>query len=334
MIALLLSALVAQAEPTPFWIAPPPPAPAKKTPPKKKPPAKKKKPVDLEPLEMATPPVVRKVKPAEPTWIEPAPARVPAVEPPPVVRAPAPAPIEPEPAPVREPIEVEPAPVRQPIAPAPQVEEPRPIVLLPPPAETARVPKPIVPPPAPVETPPQPVIVEAEPEPEPVAARELRRWRFAADAGAWGVSRSDGAGRAWDFAYGLRFGCALLESFELEALVTRAGGLSGSPFVNATSTRNLAALRAFYVLGNRFALLLGGGAGVALAQTHYTLLPSTDPGAVASGLDANALKVVISITAAGRARIVGGLEARMEVSGLLRDGRTEILPLLGVGAAF
>ena len=74
--------------------------------------------------------------------------------------------------------------------------------------------------------------------------------------------------------------------------------------------------------------------GFALAQTHYSLLPSTDPGVTATGLDATAPKTVIEITAAGRWRFFGGLEARAEVSALARDGRLEFLPLFGLGASF
>ena len=152
-------------------------------------------------------------------------------------------------------------------------------------------------------------------------------------AGFWGKPRSDGGGRLWDFAYGLRFGYAILaDRLELELLATRAGSSSGSPFVNASAAHNLFALRAFWVLGPpRVSLLLGAGGGVALAQTHYSL---QDVGGNAVGLDANGLKPVMQITAAGRARIWSGLEARVEVSGLLRDGALEVLPLLGLGAAF
>ena len=245
-------------------------------------------------------------------------------------RRPAHAPIEAEPPPatVRQPVAPARAPaavVREPVAPVRQ-----PVAPAAPPPQAVRIPAP-VPAPAPSEPSPEPVMI-GEPEPEP--AVEFRRWSLAATFGAWGSSRSDGGGRAWDLAYGLRFGCALFESVELEAQLTRAGGGSGSPFVSANATRNLAAFRAFWVLGNQYALLLGGGGGVALTQTHYSLLPSTDSGAVASVLDANALKSVIEITAGGRARFFRGLEARAEVSAVLRDGRLEMLPLLGVGAAF
>ena len=83
------------------------------------------------------------------------------------------------------------------------------------------------------------------------------------------------------------------------------------------------------MFGDQLALLLGGGGGVAFAQTHYTLVDVASGST--SGLDAVALKPVIGITAAGRMRIFRGLQVRVEVSGLVRDGRVELLPLFGLG---
>lgn len=353
LVAWLFAApAVPQQEPTPFWLPPPPPskkAPAKPGKPAK-PAKKKKKPVQLEPLEMkeSPPPVVQKPKPpakkppSEPTWIESPRAAEPA--PPPPAR------------PNQAPVEIEPAPPEK-RAPAevvtpPPVEKHAPAEIEPSPSLAPQVRAPSLPPavvvPAPPPEPVPPVVVaEPEPEPEP-AAPDFRRWSGGLSVGAWAKSRSDGGSRAWDLAYGARFGFALYPSIELEMQLVRAGGGAGSPFVSAQATHNLAALRAFWVLGGagdgrspeggasnlRLALLLGAGGGVALAQTHYTLLPSTDPGVVATGLDANAVKTVIEITAAGRARVFRGLEARAEVSAMARDGRLELLPLLGLGAAF
>lgn len=152
-------------------------------------------------------------------------------------------------------------------------------------------------------------------------------------AGLWGKPRSDGGGRLWDLAYGLRFGYALLpDRLELEVLAARAGSSAGSPFVNASAAHDLFALRAFWVLGPpRISLLLGGGAGAALAQTHYSV---QDVGGNPVGLDSTGAKLMMQITAAARARIWSGLEARAEVSGVLRDGALEVLPLFGLGAAF
>jgi len=284
-------------EPTPFWVAPPPP------------PVKKKKPVQVEPLEMKRkkPPAraVKKKKPAPPPAPkppEPPPkqeAKTPEptwIEPPPLaVPPPAPPPAPPS---VREPVAVEPAP--PPLKPEPKPE----------------------PEPNPEPTP--------EPEPEP---RSGPRWTIDALAGLWGKPRSDGGGRLWDLAYGLRFGYALLpDRLELEILAARAGSSAGGPFVNASAAHDLFALRAFWVLGPpRISLLLGAGAGAALAQTHYSV---QDVGGNPVGLDSTGAKLVMQITAAGRARIWSGLEARAEVSGVLRDGALEVLPLFGLGAAF
>ena len=332
LVALVVStAARAEEEPTPFWLPPPASAPAK---PARKP--AKRKPVQIEPLEIKRKeklPVVekRKAPPAreprsmEPTWVDPAPR-----------------PAEPLPRaePLRQkhaPLEIEPVapPLRSPAVPAPPISAPpeapaerAPPAVQPAPSGPAAVAIPAVP------APEQPsAALLAEPEPEP-ASDDLRRWSVDATFGAWGKSRSDGSGRDWQLAYGLRFGRAIVPALELELELLRAGGSAGSPFVSASATHNLAALRAFWVLGDTTALLLGGGAGVALAQTHYTLQPSTDPGVAATGLDANAPKSVIEITAAVRLRIFRGLEARAEVSAAARDGKLEILPLLGAGAAF
>jgi hypothetical protein len=189
--------------------------------------------------------------------------------------------------------------------------------------------------PHPLEPQVAPVIV-AEPEPEFEAAPDARNFSVDAIFGSWAKSGSDGGSRAWQLAYGVRLGYAVLPILELELELVRAGATAGSPFVSASTTHNLAALRVFYVylVGDRLALLLGGGGGIAIAQTHYTLQPSTDLTTPAAGIDANAARPVMQITAAGRVRIFGGLEARAEVSVVARDGRLDLLPLLGAGWAF
>ncbi len=343
LLAALLLAAAARGdeEPTPFWM--PPPAPTKRATAK---PVKKpvqRKPVQIGPLEIKRkerPPVVEKRQaPApreppsmEPSWIDPAP---PAAAPAPRAseRLPEPTPKagertpEPVPWPKQAPVEIEPSAL---LPRAPAARAPAPPVATLPPAAVELAPPAAVAMPAPG----QPAAaVLAEPEPEP-PVDTLRRWSLGAAFGAWGKSRSDGTGRDWQVAYGLRLGRAIFPALELELELLRAGGTAGSPFVNASATHNLAMLRAFWVLGGQAALLLGGGAGAALAQTHYALQPSTDPGVAATGLDANAVKSVIQITAAVRARIFRGLEARAEVSAAARDGKLELLPLLGAGAAF
>ncbi len=309
----------AQEERTPFWLPRPPP--------KKEAEKPKKKPIQIEPIkikgkekekkEAPPPPAAEKQKAPpkkpppeeprapEPTWIEPPPRAA-----------------EPSPRTKRAPIEVEPKPAPS-IAPSPP--PPAPVVI------------PQSPPPRPIEPPaaaePAQVMI-AEPESEFELVPETRTFSVDGAFGSWAKSGSDGGGRAWQLAYGLRVGYAIFPSLEVEVEVVRAGTTSGSPFVSASTTHNLAALRAFYVLGDRLALLLGGGGGIALVQTHYALLPSTDPGSVATGIDAIAVKPVMQITAAGRVRVFRGLEARAEVSALVRDGKLDLLPLLGAGWAF
>ena len=81
----------------------------------------------------------------------------------------------------------------------------------------------------------------------------------------------------------------------------------------------------------RASLLVGGGPGLVLVQTHYSL---QDVGGNPSGLDATGAKGVMQITAIGRVRIWSVLEARAEVSAMLRDGALDVLPLFGLGASY
>ena len=249
---LLASSARTEEEPTPFWMPPP----LKKAAPAKldQKPAKKK-PVRIEPLR-----IKRKKKPPVAEKRNAPPARPePSMEP--TWIDPAPHAADPLPPPQQAPVEVETATRPLPSAP-PVVAPPEP----PAPAAPAAV-------------------VLAKPETEP-HAEGARRFSAGASFGAWGKSRSDGAGRDWQLAYGLRLSGALLPALEVELELLRAGGSAGSPFVSASAAHNLAALRAFWVVGGASgdgcALLLGGGGGAALSQTHYTLQPSTDPSVVAT----------------------------------------------------
>jgi hypothetical protein len=294
--------------PEPTWIEPPPRAaePAPRT---------KQGPIEVEPE--ATPSLS---VPAVTLPAAPEPSRPPAPSPA-TVHEPS-RPGEPAPAPARESSPAsEPSPSREP---SPSLAPAR---------EPSLAPVPAHEPPRPLE--PAPVIV-AEPEPEFEAAPDARNFSVDATFGSWAKSGSDGGSRTWQLAYGVRLGYAVLPILELELELVRAGATAGSSFVSASTTHNLAALRVFYVhvVGDRLALLLGGGGGIAIAQTHYTLKPSTDPTTPETGIDATALKPVMQVTAAGRVRIFRGLEARAEVSVIARDGRLDLLPLLGAGWAF
>lgn len=165
------------------------------------------------------------------------------------------------------------------------------------------------------------------------AEEPLRRLSVDASLGGWAQSRSDGAGRAWELAVAVRAGWAVTRNLEVDLSALRAGSASGTPFASASVTRDLALVRAFLVLGDRFAVLVGAGGGAALARTRTTVLPGTG-GASATTQGTTAARPVMEVTAAARARVFGGLEGRAEVSALARDGRLEVLPLVGLGAAF
>ena len=350
-LCLCAPALLAQQEPTPFWMPPPPP---KKTAPEKQkpaPPAKKKPPPESE----AAP--ARRAPPAK-KRVEDEPREEPA--PPPAKRRvqeePAPSPVKKrkreEPV-VREPAVREPAAPREPaqreiLQPEPEPEQPA--------SRTRRPVAPAAPAPAPSEDPAAPLPAPARPPPEAPAAvvgetpgalvaeappaepvpDEPRgpapRFSVGLEIGLWGSPTADG-GRLYDVAYGLRLGFELLpERLELQLLALRASRTAGSGFANASTAHDLFTLRAFYLLGtDRFTALLGGGAGVALAQTHYSV---QDVGGTPVGLDATSGKLVLQVTAGGRARVYRGLDIRAEVSALVRDGQVNLLPLVSAGWAF
>lgn len=325
--ALWAGPLLAQEEPTPFWLPPPASAPAKKKP---APPARK--PAREKSVEEAPPPARKRREPAPPPAKkqrveEEAPPRVPKrrrvdVEP---QRKRAPL----EPAPRELPAESEDTP-RRPVTPvAPEPGQPRPAPAPPRPA-------PAPPKPAPADAPA--AVVAELPAAEPPAPEEPRgpnpRFSAGLDLGAWGKPAIDGTGRHYDFAYGVRFGYELLpERLELELQALRAGRTAGSAFANASTTHDLFALRALYLLplGWSVTALAGGGAGVSLAQAHYAV---QDVGATPQTLDSTSARLVLQVTAGVRARVYRGLELRGEVSGLLRDGRLDLLPLAAASWGF
>jgi hypothetical protein len=351
-LCLCAPALLAQQEPTPFWMPPPPPqktAPAKQKPalPAKKRPApgseaapasakkKKREPVqkrvDVEPQEEPAPPPVKKRRREGPAVREPA-AQAPALREP-AVRAPV-APREPRPG---EELRPEPEPkasrTRRPVTPVAPTPSEEPAASEPPPARPSQ-PVPEGSAPMVGET-PGALVAETPPvEPVPDEPRgPSPRFSVGLELGLWGSPAADSSSRLYDAAYGLRVGFELLpERLELELLALRASRTAGSGFANASTAHDLLAARAFYLLGSgRFAALLGGGAGVVLAQTHYSV---QDVGGTPVGLDATSGKLVLQLTAGGRARVYRGLDVRAEVSALVRDGQLNLLPLLSAGWAF
>jgi hypothetical protein len=166
----------------------------------------------------------------------------------------------------------------------------------------------------------------------PVSVEQRRRWSVLAFGGMWGKGGAD-ATRAWQLAYGLTAGYEILKgALQLDLLAARAGGSAGNLVTSVTTAHNLVALRAFGVLGSaRYAALIGGGAGVALAQTSYSL---QELGGTARSLSATSGKLAWQVAAGARARPWRGLELRAEVSGMLRDGKIDFLPIFGAGLAF
>lgn len=329
----------AQEEPTPFWGAPPPPATPtrqkRKTPPPKAPPASppKKKPAPVKATRKparreAPPPVVKKSRKPERRSVAPPP---PALSGPAKPAGPA-GPAEPsggrrtirpgEPRPARSPEQARPL---EPAHPEPAPTEHgrgAPVVL---PEGSAQLP------PTPREGVQSLTIEPLRPEEPP---QRLPGARFSVDllAGAWGKGRADGGPRSYDPAIGLRLGWALLvDRLEIDLLIARAGGTEGNAFANATATHALGNLRAFWVIGQpQIALLVGVGAGAALAQSHYSL---QDTGGTPQTLDATSARPVFSGAGAVRVRWKA-FEARAELSALLRDGQLELLPLFGLGVGF
>jgi hypothetical protein len=292
-------------EPTPFWLTAPPP--------KQEKPSQKKKPA--------------KPKPQAPT-----PEDEPPPKPPPAKKKHQKKPQIPE-----EQVAM-PVPWQKPAPPPP--EQPAQVAAPPPPTAVvpARQPPPLpAPEPAPdlpARTPSAPIVETRAPRAElvPAPAREVRHISIDLLAGLWSRTLSDGSGSTSDFGYGLRGGYALLDGrVEADLLAIRTSANEGSPFLSTTLAHDLIELRGFYVLGDQFAVLAGAGGGVAIAQTHYSIV---DPVASSSStLEATAYKAVASATVAGRARL-WGFEGRIEVSLLLRDGRLEPFALGGLGYAF
>jgi len=311
LFALPHRALAQSAEPTPFWGGPPPPEEAK---------VKKRRPPSKAPARVKTEPAKRQRKSAPP-----APAAVDQREPPREQSGPAPA----------QPEERAPTPSRRAQKPAP-LPEPQAL----PASQVAPVVAPVLGPEVSARQPPGqkelPRTLEVEPQRGPAALEAPRGSRsngalLGLDlvAGAWGKGLASGGPRAYDFAYGLRAGWALLpEAVELDLVVVRAGGTQGNPFASATATHTLIGLRAFAVIGRpQLALLLGAGAGPAFAQTHYSLQGTSG---APQTLEATSLKFVLLGSAALRLRL-RAFEARVELSPMLRDGRLELLPLLALG---
>ena len=313
----------------------PPPAPEPE--PVRRPQRPKKEVFDPEEETVSAP-----AKPPEKAPRPPPPQDPPAPEPrkPPKVDAPPPARIR-EPEPVRAP-----EPAREPPAPAREAERPRGRTLPPLPGIEPERPSaaPLVPEPAPL--PPaetrlrperiaeirEPPATEPPPEEEyvPVPLRWKRSLTILALGGMW--QKPQGDGRAFEPGYGLQVGWALAPWLLLDLTILRSGSTQGSGFASTSLTHSLFAARLWAAWNKGMFSAIGGlGFGGALSQTVYSIQDVNQP---ATTLPATALKTVLSGGVGGRARPWRGLEVRVEVNTLLRDGRIEPLLIVGAGWAF
>ena len=164
----------------------------------------------------------------------------------------------------------------------------------------------------------------------PVPLRWRRSLTLLALGGAW--QKPQGTGRSFEPGYGLQVAWAFGPWLQIDLTALRAGSTKGSGFASTSLTHNLLAARlwATWNLG-AFSVMGGAGFGGVLSQTLYSL---QDVGQPESTLPATALKMVVTSGVGARARPWRGLEVRLEVNTLLRDGRIEPVLIAGLGWAF
>ena len=172
-----------------------------------------------------------------------------------------------------------------------------------------------------------------EPPPEeyvPVPLRWRRSLTLLALGGMW--QKPQGDGRAFEPGYGLQVGWAFAPWLLLDLTVLRSGSTQGSGFASTSLTHTLVAARLWAAWNKGVFSAIGGvGVGGALSQTVYSLQDVLQP---ETTLSATALQTVVSAGIGGRARPWRGLEVRLEVNTLLRDGRLEPILIAGAGWAF
>ena len=176
-------------------------------------------------------------------------------------------------------------------------------------------------------------VPSAPPDPEeslPVPERWRRSFWLLALGGVWQKPRADG--RAFEPSIGLQAGYALAPWLLVDLTALRAGSTQGSGFASASLVHTLLVAR-LQVAWSRgaFSWLGGTGFGGALSQTVYSL---QDVGQPESTLPATALRTVLTAGAGLRVRPWRGLELRLEVNALLRDGRLEPWLVGGAGWSF
>jgi hypothetical protein len=245
--------------------------------------------------------------------------------------------------PVREQTPLPPLPTLEPERPPPAKVDPPsssswlpPASLTPPPVQTAppgAAPQAALPAPAasgPTTAPGASPVSRPDDEDAPVPPRWRRSLTVLALGGLWQTQRGDSM--AFDPAYGLQVGYAIVPWLLVDVTAMRAGSTQGNGFASATVNHTFFAGRLWLAWNKGFLSLIGGGGfGGTLAQTRYFL---QDVGQPPATIDANALELAAQAGLGARLRPWSGLEIRVEVTSLLREGRFEPLLIGGAGWAF
>ena len=228
-----------------------------------------------------------------------------------------------------------------------------------PPAENAlREPNPESPP-APARAPPPEADVAPEPRPRPTRnafvleapepvedaaararaqdhdepdSRPAHPTRFAATAalGAWAMQASDGTGHTVRFTYGIRAGYELSDWLAVELSVLRATASAGTAAVNVGASYQLISARLGWLYARGPAkVIVGVGPAVALDDVTYTVVD----GGTGDGPLSNLTTSWGVAGGVGFRMGISSLELRLDVDGVRRSSRNELVMTAGIGVA-
>ena len=152
-------------------------------------------------------------------------------------------------------------------------------------------------------------------------------------AALWG-SPTTVSGRQWSPTLGVRVATELSSAWALELYAASSGTTTtGNLYASTSSLRNLFGVHAgrwLYDYGSWLSVQAGLGVAVSLSTISYAFRDvGGDPTAVEGG---SALKLAPEAGVTLRLRPVKLLELRVDLSGLYRDARVELLPSVAVGA--
>ena len=255
---------------------------------------------------------------------------------------------------------VQPAPPAENALREPNPESPPAALVQPaPPAENAlREPNPESPP-APARAPPPEADVAPEPRPRPTRnafvleapepvedaaararaqdhdepdSRPAHPTRFAATAalGAWAMQASDGTGHTVRFTYGIRAGYELSDWLAVELSVLRATASAGTAAVNVGASYQLISARLGWLYARGPAkVIVGVGPAVALDDVTYTVVD----GGTGDGPLSNLTTSWGVAGGVGFRMGISSLELRLDVDGVRRSSRNELVMTAGIGVA-